>query len=404
MKALFGAVMVAVICLSGCGVISGKGSPAAPPTDVAVVPGDTSITVTWTMQPDVEYWLFFGPTAFISTSNYDNPSIGGHVIRGATSPTVVPNLVNGVTYSVTINGRTDGGPGGNGSPSISAIPRPAGAGWIAEQPIASGTVDLHSVIFTGIVVTAGSGGALFSSSDELNWSPLNNPAVPANSNLNALVNGGALIIAAGANGVILTTTDASIWTQVAMGITSNELTALATNGAGAYVAVGRSGTVMFSANGQNWSAPIPTPAGSTDLRSVIFGNGKWIAVGDSGMLLTSSDGNTWSLGNSNTSQNLKGMTHSPTEFVAVGDAGSVITSVDGSTWTAIPAITGTNLNSVTVGELFVAVGDGGVIFTSPDGTNWQSRASGTTSNIYSVTIRGSSYSAVGAAGANLVAI
>ena len=77
MKALLRAAMVATfLFLAGCGVIADKGSSASPPTDVAVVPGDGSITITWTMQPNVEYWLFYGPTAFISTSNWTDPSIG----------------------------------------------------------------------------------------------------------------------------------------------------------------------------------------------------------------------------------------------------------------------------------------------------------------------------------------
>src|ERR1700712_4347941 len=98
MRALLSAAMVATFLLFGCGVIGDKGNSASPPTDVAVVPGDGNITVTWTMQPGVEYWLFYGPTSFISTTNWTDPSVGGQAIRGAVSPTVLPGLTNGAIY------------------------------------------------------------------------------------------------------------------------------------------------------------------------------------------------------------------------------------------------------------------------------------------------------------------
>ena len=399
MKALLGAVVVATIFLFGCSAIGDKGNSASPPTDVALVPGDGNITVTWTMQPGVDYWLFYGPTSSISTSNWTDSNVGGQVIQGAVSPTVLSGLTNGVIYSVTINGRTDGGPGGNGSPSLSAIPRPAGGVWTVETPI-PGAGDLHSIIYTGILLAAGSGGGLFKTADALNWSALTNPAAPAN--LNAVIYGGSYL-AVGAGGVILYSADVDTWTQVAVGNTANELMAIATNGAGAYVAVGRGGTVMFSADAQTWSAPVATPAGSTDLHGVIYANGMWVAVGDGGTVLTSPDGSTWSPGNSNTAQNLKGITHATVAFVAVGDSGTIVTSADGVTWTTRAPVSGSNLNAVTAGAQFVAVGDAGVILTSADGATWQVQTSGTSSNLFGVAARGSGYSAVGAAGANLIA-
>ena len=135
---------------------------------------------------------------------------------------------------------------------------------------------------------------------------------------------------------------------------------------------------------------------------MLSGDSQWVAVGDGGRVLTSPDGTTWSLGTSNTPQNLQGITRGSTVFVAVGDSGTVITSVDGVSWTA-QSISGTNLNAVTAGAQFVAVGDNGVIFTSVDGTTWLPQSSGTSSNLYAVTRRGSGYSAVGAAGTNLIA-
>jgi hypothetical protein len=402
MKGLISAALVAIFLLLGCSAIGDRGNSASPPTDVALVPGDGSVTVTWTMQPGVEYWLFYGPTGFISTSNWTDPSVGGQVIRGATSPTVLSGLPNGVTYSVTINGRTDGGPGGDGSPSLSAIPRLAGGTWAVEPPVA-GAPDLHGVLYTSVLVAAGSGGGLYSSVGAANWTALSNPAVPANANLNAVVYGGSYL-AVGASGIILNSPDAITWTQEAVGNTSNELMAIATNGGGAYVAVGRSGTVLFSIDGLNWSAPIATPAGSVDLHGVIVGNGMWVVVGAGGTVLTSPDGLTWTLGNSNTVQNLNGIARGSIEFVAVGDGGAIVTSPDGLSWTALSPISVAKLNAVTAGAQFVAVGDAGGIFTSADdGATWQSRTSGTSSNLYAISRWGSGYAVVGAAGTNLLA-
>jgi hypothetical protein len=394
------AVMVSFL-LAGCNQWS-KGSSAAPPTDVKAVPGDGVIVVTWTMASNVEYWLFYGPTPGITTTNWTDPGRGAQVIRGATSPAVFSGLVNGTTYSFTINGRTDGGPGGDGSPSISAVPRLAGAAWTVGGPIA-GLSDLHGVTYGAVLVAAGAGGALLSSPDGTTWTAPTNPAFPAN--LNAVLYGGNYL-AAGAGGVMLFSADATTWIQEAVGNTANELTALASNGSGGYVAVGKGGTIVFSTDGQTWSAPI-TAAGGVDLYGVTYGNGMWIAVGDVGTLLTSADGTTWIAGASNTVLKLKGVTHGVSSstgtnlFVAVGAAGTVIASSDGVTWTALPPITGSDLNAVTYGRQFVAVGDTGSIFTSTDGTSWQVQTSGTSSNLNAVTPTPSGFFAVGAAGTNV---
>src|SRR5512139_3890432 len=122
MKRLIAGIVAiaAVLVLAGCG--SG-GSSASPPTDVAVVPGDGYVTATWTMSPGVDYWIFYAPISGNLIPEACGTSIVCVIKVHAVSPQVLSGLVNGATYSFTINGRTDGGPGGPGSASVAAVPR-----------------------------------------------------------------------------------------------------------------------------------------------------------------------------------------------------------------------------------------------------------------------------------------
>ncbi len=398
------AAATASLLLAGCGNFSNKGSSANPPTDVNVVPGDGVITVTWTMTSNVQYWLFYAPTNLITKANWT--TVGGKALIGSRSPTVISGLANGTIYSVMIDGRIDGGPGGTASPSISAVPRLAGATWTVGAPLAAGLYNLNGETYGSVFVAVGDSGQMFSSPDGTTWTPLANPTAPVN--LNAAVYYGGNYLAAGASGIMLFSSDAVTWTQKAIGNTTNDLTALASNGSGAYVAVGKSGTIVFSTDGQNWNAPITAPGG-TDLYGVTFGNGLWVAVGSGGTLLTSPDAVTWTIVTSNTSTNLQGVTFGVNSttgtnlFVAVGAAGTLVTSPDAVTWTAPAPSTAINLNAVTYGGQFVAVGDAGGVFTSTDGTNWQVQASGTGNNLNAVAHSATGYSAVGVGGTNLFA-
>jgi predicted small lipoprotein YifL len=397
MKRLFAGVVaiVAVLVLAGCG---GGGSSATPPTDVTVVPGDSYVTLSWTMAPGVDYWVFYAPTtANLTPTNCATlPGCGTNV--NVVSPRVVSGLVNGVTYSFTLNGRTNGGPGGTGTPPVLAVPRIAGATWTVNPSI--GSNDLRGVTHGTVFVAVGANGAMFSSADGATWT-----AQLASPNLNAAVYGGGNYIAAGAGGVILVSSDAATWTQQTTG-TTNDLYALATNGVGIYVAVGANGTIIYNNGGGSWNAASTNPT-SNALYGVTYGNGMFVAVGARGTLLTSSDGNTWQTVASNTTLDLKGVAFGASTFVALGAAGALVTSTDGATWNSqTPIPTNPALNALTYGRQFVAVGNGGVIFTSTDGLTWQPQTSGVSDNLYSVanftnSSSGVGYSAVGATGRNL---
>ena len=396
--------ILASLLVAGCG---SSGSSASPPTNVVAVPGDGIITLTWTMDSNVEYWLFYANSASISTTNWT--SIPGSIsIMGATSPYVATGLVNGAIYSFAMNGRTNGGPGGPSSLSVSATPRLAGTAsaslpvpWVAGTAL--GANDLRGLAYGAVFAGVGASGAAYYSADGTTWTASNSGVAI---NLNAAIYRGAYL-AAGDGGTMLYSADAITWSPQKTG-TTNNLYALSTN-SGLFVAVGAKGTIVYSADGVTWTAAANS-ATTNDLYAVsAYGNSLWIAVGANGTMVSSVDGSTWTAVTSNTALDLKGIAYGTSTataaviFVAVGANGTLITSPDAATWTAQPAIGPNTLSAVTRGTQFIAVGAKGSIFTSTDGTTWASQPSTTNSNLNAIVHAPYSYSVLGAAGVNLLA-
>jgi predicted small lipoprotein YifL len=439
MKRFFAFIMVivAAMLLVGCG---GKGSSASAPSNVNVVAGDTSITVSWDMQPGVTYWIWRTTGTYLDIQNCNACT----TLINAPSPTVITGLTNGTTYSFSINGRTNGGPGGPGSPSVSATTRLAGgldnngiSTWNRPgNPL--GTQDLHGVAYgvpsvntlgLGVFVAAGNSslfsGIVSSTDGSISWTPSNN--TPTNANLNALTYNSGKFLAVGDGGAILYSTDGATWASVTSG-TISDLYAVSNKGSG-FIATGANGTLLTSGDGINWVAG---NSGTTNtLYGITYGNGIYVAVGANGTLITSTDqGAIWGTIASSTNSYLKGVAYGVPKlayvyttqnlpvpaatFVAVGANGTLVTSPDGVTWTTQNSISSTSLNAVTYGHQFVAVGDGGSIFTSIDGLTWLPTRNSAPSlpNLYAVmpaTYVGGPYahqyvySAVGASGTNMLA-
>ncbi|MGB7541925.1 MAG: fibronectin type III domain-containing protein [Burkholderiales bacterium] len=408
MKRIFAciAAVAAAALLASCG----NGSPASPPTDVSVVAGDGSVTVSWTMASEVEYWLFYAPASSITTDNWTSLP-GSQVRTSVTSPRLVTALTNGATYAFTVNGRYGHGPGGAGSPSLAAVPRLAGAAWTAGTSLAA--TNLRGVAYGAAYVAVGDAGTMFSSPDGITWTPqISN----VTTDLNAAIYGGNYV-AVGIGGVILQSSDSVTWTP-RTSPTPSSLNAVTTNGGGVYAAVGAAGTIITSSDTVTWT---PAVSGITpnDLYAVTYGNGLYVAVGASGTLLTSADASNWTLQavTPSTASALRGVAYGSATvggtatplFVAVGDAGTLVTSPDGVNWTLQSPIGSSTLNAVTFGHQFIAVGNGGSIFTSVDGVTWPAATSvtpATSSNLYGVAHNATDpygYSAVGAAGVNLSA-
>jgi hypothetical protein len=400
------AAVLASLLTAGCG---SSGSSAAAPAGVVVVPGDGRVTVTWAMDSSVDYWLFYAMAPSISTTNWTTIP-GSAVVMGATSPQVVTGLTNGAVYSFTLNGRISGGPGGSGTPSVSAIPRLAGtatatlpAPWTAGAAL--GADDLRGVTWGTVFVAVGAGGAMYSSADGITWTALNSGVV---SKLNAVAYRSGTYLAAGDNGTMLYSTDAINWAQQTMS-SANNLNAVAASSA-LFVAVGANGTIVSSPDGITWTAA--ANSGTTnDLYQVIFSpTGLWVAVGANGTLLTSTDASTWTAVNSGTALDLKGIAYGTSTatnaglYVGVGANGTIITSPDAVNWTAESgSIAPGALSAISYGTQYIAVGAGGSIFTSTDGTSWAAQPSTVSTDLNAIVHGPNVYSVVGAAGVNLLA-
>jgi len=396
------------LLLAGClSSVFNLGSAAEPPTNVTVIPGDSSVTVTWSGSSNVQYWLFAAQASAVTPDSWNSLSEGRALINVG-SPLFVTGLTNGKTYSFTLNGRTDNGPGGAGSPSVSAVPRLAGESWTIGSPLAN---DLRAATFGTVFVAVGAQGALYSSPDinawtAMAWTPQTNP-LPVPTDLNAAFYDAGLYLVAGANGALLTSLDAVAWSARISG-TSNALYGIAGNGLGGYVAVGEKGTILVSADAVNWTSV--TSGTTNDLFGVTYGYGVYIAVGANGTLLASTNATSWVSIPLNTVADLRGIAYgintatASYEYMVVGAAGTRVASIDGLTWNVQAPPTTRNLNAITYNRQFIIVGEGGTVITSADGSTMQLRNSGTSSNLTAVTHSVFGLSAVGLAGANLTAL
>jgi hypothetical protein len=398
------AAFAASILLSACG--GDKGSSAGPPGDFRVVTGDSSVTATWTAEPDVDYWVFYGPGENITTNNW--VTSGGQVITNAISPTVITGLINGRTYSFTINGRKGGGPGGDGAPTQVAIPRLAGNNWTVGATL--GTGRLYGVasgpLLNGYAtVTVGEGGAIYQSVAGSTPATATNPAAP--NDLYSVAFGVAGFVAVGANGTIVRSGDTVNWTASFSG-TSQPLYAVAPISTG-YVAVGAGGTILTSTNAETWT--VQASGTTADLYAAVGGLNYQAAVGANGTIVTSADATTWATQASGTTAALRGVTigsivsadatTTTNVYTAVGAGGTLLTSADGLAWTVRAPLGTADLFAVRYGGQFVAVGAGGVIYTSADALTWASQVSGTTSDLYAITRTLTGYTVTGAQGTTL---
>ncbi|MEI6733638.1 MAG: fibronectin type III domain-containing protein [Comamonadaceae bacterium] len=419
---LFVAALTAALLSVACG----NGEPAPAPTAVAVSAGESSATVSWNMTDGVEYWVFFGPSSVTpATTATMQGWFGlplGNVILKASSPYTVTGLLNGTNYSFSINARTNGGPGGPGSAAVTTAPRIAGANWQAASAV-SAAPDLRSVSFgtttattttvsVNSYVAAGAGGAIYSSPDGATWSAVN---YASSANINAGAYFGTFKLV-GDGGLVLLSSDAAAWTPQTSGTTQN-LYAIASNSINLNVAVGANGTIISSVDGVTWT-PASSSGTTRDLYAVAYSaynNGLWLAVGAGGTMVQSTDGLTWTSVASNTQADLRaiaygaivststdGVITATSAFVAVGASGTLLSSADGANWSAQTLPGAGGLNAVVYGTQFVTVGAGGKIFISVDGINWTPATSATSQNLYAVARGSLSYSAVGAAGTNLL--
>ena len=137
--------------------------------------------------------------------------------------------------------------------------------------------------------------------------------------------------------VILTSNDGFAWTPINFGVTTN-----ITNATLNSVYSGNNLIIFAGANGQLFTSTSPfsytqqTTGVSYDLNDTIFANGVYVVVGDNGTIITSSDAITWTVRTSYTTNNLNGITYDTinNRFIAVGNNNTILSSADGINWTA----------------------------------------------------------------------
>jgi hypothetical protein len=398
--------VASLIALAGCSLQADP--PGDAPSGVAVAPGDGRVTVTWTQEPDLTYWIFYQVGSSVVPA-----APGATPIRDAVSPHVVANLANGVQYAFVMNATHDDSSAGPASPVFTQTPRLAGADWTSGTAL--GATNLNGIAFSGSrLVAVGDSAAIFTG--DHNYTSTNPPGVTAwlpptslpagfTANLSA-VTYTSQFVALGINGSILTSSDGLTWILAADAVPGAGMNGIVFGGL--YVAVGDGGSIFTSLDLVTWAQATSTTL--NDLYSVSFLNGGFVATGASGTLLTSADGVTWTARVSNTANALRGAAFRATPtalYVVVGDAGTVVTSTDGTNWTATALAGAANLRGVTsggaLGTRFLAVGLGGAVVFSDDGASWSPPSvSPGPAGLARVLFAPAMYVAVGAAGANAV--
>lgn len=256
-------------------------------------------------------------------------------------------------------------------------------------------------------IAVGESGEIVTSTDAVNWAPQTSGV---SASLTDVAFGNGLYVAVGEGNpgfvpnAILTSPNASTWTQTVAGpAQTTQLNGVA-SGNGKLVAVGLGGTIVTSLDGLAWASP---SSGTTNnLLDVAYGNGVFVAVGGGAQVRTAADTDltTWTPRTSNptVSANLRSVKFGNGQFFAVGDLGSSIRSSDGTNWTrntdiaGVPALFGTAFGA----GVQVAVGNGGGIFSSADnGASWTVSSAGVATSGYSdVLFANNKFVAVGLGG------
>ncbi|HTT11777.1 MAG TPA: lipoprotein [Burkholderiaceae bacterium] len=390
-------VALALIALAGLAGCGNKGDMAPPPASgLAAQPGDGNVVVTWSDDLSVDYWLFVSTDPRLTTDNFTTLT-DIRVIRNVRSPYVLCGYADGRTLYLAMNGRTGGGPGGPGTPTINTTLRVAGSVWTlgTAPPVtfsalgyAATTACNGASLPMGTYVAVGPNAAIANSPDGLTFTATFAPP-GLETNLNAVVakvtNPGVVTIqfvAVGDGGATILSSDGATWTEGApfdAGAPNLNGVALST---ATYVAVGDGGFAETSTDGVAWTA---RATGATeDLHGIGCNGGICVAAGQDGVITRTVDGGaSWEVQQTsglptlrcvafgNFNNNLGAAVIAINTWVAVGDGGTVVYSTDGgATWTATTVPGATDFVALAYLTQFMALDSAGNSFTSQDGQTW----------------------------------
>src|SRR5204863_9628419 len=123
------------------------------------------------------------------------------------------------------------------------------------------------------------------------------------------------------------------------------------------VAVGAGGTIVTSPDGVNWTDRTSTSSTTAQLNAVAYNGSVYAAVGVNGTIVSSADAVTWTSRTSGTTKNLRAIAANGNLFFAVGPGGTVVMSADGTTWYVASEEPYTS-DSLDIKDLFVVSNDG----------------------------------------------
>jgi len=255
--------------------------------------------------------------------NYTSQNPPG--VTAWTPATSIPNGFASALSAVIFDGSQFIALGTDGS----ILKSPDGNTWTAATSIPSGGAAgprMNSIAFgllsaVPIYVAVGNSGNIFTSADLVAWATV---STTGNDLYNVSFPNGTPV-ATGANGRLLTSTDASTWVAPNSN-TPNALrgatygTGSATGASAQYVVVGDSGTIVTSTNLTDWSLITPPPL-PEDLRAIRFGR-RFVAVGQGGMVAYSDDAINWVTTTSGSAADLAAVIFTPAMYLAVGALGA----------------------------------------------------------------------------------
>jgi hypothetical protein len=272
--------------------------------------------------------------------------------------------------------------------------------------------DLDDIAVSGdLAIAVGKSGTILTSTDGRAWelAPLPSPLENAPPDWHGVGVGDGKIVVVGETTNILVSTDNGASWHVHGYVASASYLKSVIYAQGLWVAAGIGGVIMTSTNATNWTqqfSPVPY-----DLNDVTYGNGQFVVVGDKfpspdATILVSTEGSFWQNLSYSLGKNARAITFAKNRFLIGANDGRFLTSTNPSSglWTfqfAAYSYDGANLRGVTErSNIWIAVGNNGIIMTAyTSNTNtigpWKGRLSRTVENLHGVQYFKGSFLAVG---------
>lgn len=201
--------------------------------------------------------------------------------------------------------------------------------WSNPLPHGGNVVDMDYSPLLSLGVQVAERGQIYTTSDLDLWLPRDTFLTNA---LRAVTFFGQRIVITGENGIVLYSDDGEHFQTGTLldGPTSDWLEAVADR-QNLLVAAGDNGVIYTSTTGLTWKKQ--NSGTNTWFRGAAAGDGNFVVVGESGVILTSPNGTNWTGRTSSTGQDLNRVTFAAGRFTAVGNAGVALSSTNsGTNW------------------------------------------------------------------------